>query len=159
MLEYEANGYGVVLPTAQPSVVCTGGATTPTPGTSPTTPTQSTTTAISTTTNSGGGGSCSDVTTTCPPTCSANFQETCPQDDPNQVCKCVEYDDEDLPLEVCYCCPNGTVWSNDFALMCDDIDQCSNGDHGCDSHETCVNHHQGTNICTHGCFQLWEEVI
>ena len=35
--------------------------------------------------------------------------------------------------------------------------KCATGAHGCDASidEYCVNHHQGTNICTTGCFEYW----
>ena len=39
-----------------------------------------------------------------------------------QLCKCYDYGDEELG-EQCYCCPLGTVWSQTYPLMCDDIDQ------------------------------------
>ena len=36
-------------------------------------------------------------------------------------------------------------------------EKCATGAHGCDASidEYCVNHHQGTNICTTGCFEYW----
>ena len=108
-----------------------------------------------------GSGQCSSTTTTCPPTCTAGFTGGCPQDDPRQTCRCYQYEQWEQDIlgvepEECYCCPVGTEWDPGYAIKCNDIDQCANGQHGCSGFEVCVNHAQGTNICTHGCFDLWE---